>query len=284
LTKFSEAGQSDVRDRHEPVFFKDGNLRGCKTYLKTPLHYLVLIVAATWALSMPVVNGMIHPSRVQHVARRADTPKWEAVSIRPCKVPPGQRGGGVMLSAGRMALNCQPVSTFIAWAYIQYADGQNHPFYSVGQSGTAMEGGPSWLRSDRYTINAKPEGTPGKAMMQGPMLQAILEDRFNLKFHWERREISIYELTVTKSGSKLQRFTDGTCIPIDASKGCANIIPITPRGTAESTDILPKFCSAGPPRPSDPRGIGGGTGPAAGAPDAALQSNGATLGLVTIGV
>jgi uncharacterized protein (TIGR03435 family) len=150
--------------------------------------------------------------------RPPDTPKWEAVSIKPCVVPPGQRGGGVNVSAGRMVMNCQPMSAYIAWAYIQYADGQNHPFYAVGQSGIPMEGGPSWIRSDRYTINANTEGTPGKAMMQGPMLQTILEERFKLRLHWERREVSVFELTVPKGGSKLKRFPDGTCVPIDASK------------------------------------------------------------------
>jgi len=81
-----------------------------------------------------------------------------------------------------------------------------------------MQGGPSWIRSDRYTINANTEGTPGKAMMQGPMLQTILEERFKLRLHWERREVSVFELTVSKGGSKLKRFGDGTCVPIDASK------------------------------------------------------------------
>ena len=48
-------------------------------------------------------------------------------------------------------------------------------------------------------------------MMTGPMLQALLEDRFRLKIHSETREIPIYELTVAKSGSKLKPFTEGSC-------------------------------------------------------------------------
>ena len=55
-------------------------------------------------------------------------------------------------------------------------------------------------------------------MMQGPMLQKVLEERFKLRLHWERREVSVFELTVSKGGSKLKRFGDGTCVPIDASK------------------------------------------------------------------
>jgi len=40
--------------------------------------------------------------------------------------------------------------------------------------------------------------------MDGPMLRALLEERFRLKFHRETREVPIYSLTVAKSGLKLQ--------------------------------------------------------------------------------
>jgi uncharacterized protein (TIGR03435 family) len=40
--------------------------------------------------------------------------------------------------------------------------------------------------------------------MEGPMLQALLESRFNLKIHRENRDIPVYELTVAKGGPKLR--------------------------------------------------------------------------------
>jgi len=51
-------------------------------------------------------------------------------------------------------------------------------------------------------------------MMNGPMLQALLEDRFKLRAHRETREVPIYALTVAKDGAKLRPF-QGTCIPRD---------------------------------------------------------------------
>lgn len=54
--------------------------------------------------------------------------------------------------------------------------------------------------------------------MQGPMLQAILEDRFKLKVHHEAKEIAIYELTVAKNGPKLMPFKQGSCSPVDPTK------------------------------------------------------------------
>ena len=41
--------------------------------------------------------------------------------------------------------------------------------------------------------------------MNGPMLQALLEDRFRLRIHRESKEVPVYEMTVAKGGPKLQR-------------------------------------------------------------------------------
>jgi len=37
------------------------------------------------------------------------------------------------------------------------------------------------------------------------MLQALLEDRFRLKVHWETKDLPVYVLTVGKNGPKLKR-------------------------------------------------------------------------------
>jgi uncharacterized protein (TIGR03435 family) len=67
---------------------------------------------------------------------------------------------------------------------------------------------PGWVNSDRYDIEAKPpEDSPAKQnqqIVQGPMLQSLLEDRFKLVVRRETRDLPIYELTVAKSGSKLK--------------------------------------------------------------------------------
>jgi uncharacterized protein (TIGR03435 family) len=55
--------------------------------------------------------------------------------------------------------------------------------------------------------------------MNGPMLQALLEDRFKLKVHRETREAPVYALAVAKSGSKLKPFKEGSCVLIDSGRG-----------------------------------------------------------------
>jgi uncharacterized protein (TIGR03435 family) len=81
--------------------------------------------------------------------------------------------------------------------------------------GQEIKGSPAWVNSDRYVIDAKTEGPTAPEMMRGPMMQALLEDRFKLKIHRESKEIPVYELTVAKGGPKLQPYQEGGCIPRD---------------------------------------------------------------------
>ncbi len=48
-------------------------------------------------------------------------------------------------------------------------------------------------------------------MVSAPMLKTLLAERFQLKTHHESREVPIYELTVAKSGARLQPSSDATC-------------------------------------------------------------------------
>jgi len=68
-----------------------------------------------------------------------------------------------------------------------------------------ISGGPEWIDSDRYDIQAV---TPGAARPthdeQMAMLRTLLCDRFTLKFHREGKDFSIYVLEVARSGPKLK--------------------------------------------------------------------------------
>ncbi len=66
----------------------------------------------------------------------------------------------------------------------------------------ALEGAPGWIDSARYTIDAKAEGPQSGAMMRGPLMQSLLEDRFQVKVHRQTREVSGYVMTIAKGGPK----------------------------------------------------------------------------------
>lgn len=75
-----------------------------------------------------------------------------------------------------------------------------------------IEGGPSWMDSDRYQINAKSENPTSLDIMRGPMLQKLLADRFKLRVHREPRPAEGYVLTVVRGGPKLKPFKEGECL------------------------------------------------------------------------
>ncbi|MGA3242935.1 MAG: TIGR03435 family protein [Bryobacteraceae bacterium] len=142
----------------------------------------------------------------------AATLKFEVASVKPCKTEDGggggrMGGGGGSPSPGRLHLTCRTVMDLVRMAFLQYADGKSTP---PGRH-VPVSGGPAWIDSDRYDIDATAEGAPGQAMMSGPMIQALLEDRFKLKIHRETREVPVYAMTVSKGGARLQVGQPGKC-------------------------------------------------------------------------
>ena len=165
--------------------------------------------------AIPVAFGWAHvmPWRPQNVGAQA-RPQFDVASVKPCdtkSLPPGARSGSIDATEGRLSMNCVSVRSFISWAYIEYADPQRPRFFKR----PPIEGGPSWMNADHYTINAETERKVTPQMMQGPMLQSILEDRFKLKIRRVTREVPVYELTVAKGGFKMQPAAEGSCTPRD---------------------------------------------------------------------
>jgi uncharacterized protein (TIGR03435 family) len=65
-------------------------------------------------------------------------------------------------------------------------------------------GGPAWLQSERYDVTGKPDkpGRPSEEQLKS-MVRKLLVDRFQLTFHNERKELSVYAIVVSKSGPQL---------------------------------------------------------------------------------
>jgi uncharacterized protein (TIGR03435 family) len=83
-----------------------------------------------------------------------------------------------------------------------------------------VSGGPGWVGSDRFGIEAKvldaPVGPPPDFLKMSEqernqylernrvMLRGLLEDRFQLKVHHESKDMPVYALVVAKGGPKLK--------------------------------------------------------------------------------
>ncbi|HEY4088149.1 MAG TPA: TIGR03435 family protein [Bryobacteraceae bacterium] len=74
-----------------------------------------------------------------------------------------------------------------------------------------LVGDPEWVGSEHYDVQAKADSGASVQQMEQPMLQALLQDRFRLRLHREKRELPIYELSVSAGGVKLQQSREGAC-------------------------------------------------------------------------
>jgi len=79
--------------------------------------------------------------------------------------------------------------------------------------------GPEWMASERFDINAKlPAGSKGDHIPE--MIQALLTDRFGMKFHREMKDFPVYALVVGKTGLKMKESpSDPPADPADERKG-----------------------------------------------------------------
>ncbi|MDQ2840668.1 MAG: M56 family metallopeptidase [Acidobacteriota bacterium] len=224
---------------NEPHDYAEGILNVCKSYLESPLRCvsgvtgsdlktriqailagrlaceltfakkLALAVAAMAAITIPVAIGMTGARRVQ-AQPQLPTRRFQVASIRPCKV--FRKGTVQDWSPGTLHSECTSVQRLIQQAFGLFANGHMN-----AASFLSVTGGPAWTMSDLYEVEVKAEGPESHSTLNGPMLQALLEDRFKLKLHRETREVPVYALTVAEGGPKLEPF-QGSCIPRDFDK------------------------------------------------------------------
>jgi len=122
------------------------------------------------------------------------TPKFEVATIKP--TDPNFGGILIQFPAGTLALRGFTLKDIIGFAY----DMDNRQILNI----------PKEIESQRYDVVGKAE----KPLMPAntdvkPMVQSLLAERFQLKFHRETREIPVYVLTVVKGGHKMKPRTEG---------------------------------------------------------------------------
>ena len=103
----------------------------------------------------------------------------------------GGFGAQMRIAPGMISANGVPVRLLMRQAFGQLQDFQ-------------LVGGPDWINSDRFDIEAKLEGGgPMSPQVIQSVLRQILEERFALKVHRETRELPIYALVVARSDGRL---------------------------------------------------------------------------------
>lgn len=116
---------------------------------------------------------------------------FEVASVKPAS--PDQRAVDFLISpGGHLRITNLTLLEMVREAY-------GKKYYQV-------TGGPSWIDSDRFHVDAKAPGEATRKELM-VMLRQLLADRFHLQVREETREGNIYELIVAKNGPKLQKST-----------------------------------------------------------------------------
>ena len=242
----------------EPLDYAEAILTVCKSYVESPLSLvsgvtganlkkrihailtgrvaadlnfakkLALAAAAIATVASPILAGIMSSPGISARSRPA-APRFETASIKSCST--FSRSAYRDLPPGTFNSGCTTVQRLVQQAYGLFADGQMNP----GSSLTVV-GGQAWTTSDLYEIDAKAEGPQGHSMMNGPMLQALLEDRFKLKVHRDTRNVPVYALTVADGGLKLEPF-QGSCTPRDFDKPPSEADCVTSRLWSDEVDM-----------------------------------------------
>jgi uncharacterized protein (TIGR03435 family) len=151
-------------------------------------------------------------------------PAFEAASIKQ-----GASAAGPMdpvsvsyKPGGRMIAMNAPLRLLIQFAYGVHDSPHSQPLRA-----SQIMGGPAWIDSDGYNIEAKPEANTDQKHAW-LMLQTLLADRFRLTLHRETRELSVYDLTVRNSGIKLPAAKEANCVSFQPG--------MTPRSIPGSVD------------------------------------------------
>ena len=118
------------------------------------------------------------------------TPQFEVATIKP--TDPADGSQGFHTSGHRIFIENQSLSNLIKFAYAVHR--------------AQIVDAPAWIDHERFDIKGVPDlpGSPDIKQVQ-QMLQKLLTERFQLKFHRDRRDLSIYAITVAKSGTKIKK-------------------------------------------------------------------------------
>jgi uncharacterized protein (TIGR03435 family) len=121
-------------------------------------------------------------------------PVFDVVTVKP--VPPGRPGKNIGFDGHHFIFRGANLNDMIALGY--------------GLHTKQIAGAPDWAGNDLFDVEGTPDvpGVPNQKQIQS-LLQNLLADRFQLKFHNEKRDLAVYVITVAPGGPKLTETTAG---------------------------------------------------------------------------
>jgi uncharacterized protein (TIGR03435 family) len=152
----------------------------------------VLATASIAALVGPIGVGIVYAPSLRAQTR----PAFEVATVK--RNTSGDANSGSRVRPGGISISNMTIKDVLMWAY--------------QIRGFQLSGGPGWIDSEQYDIEAKPPSNTDP-QQQILMLQTLLRDRFSLELHRETKMLPVYELTIAKGGMKLK--DEGNCISLE---------------------------------------------------------------------
>jgi len=164
---------------------------------------------------------------------------FDVASVKVSRVQAGKDAEGpIIFGAAGLSGKNVTLKNLIAAAY------QAQPHQVIG--------GPNWLDSSEYDIDAKAARPATKDQLR-LMLRALLADRFHLSLHSETRELQTYELVTAKRGPRVNVAKDGVSMT-----ELANLISIQLTIPDAGDDpAKPSIAKGPPPHVVDKTGLPG---------------------------
>jgi bla regulator protein blaR1 len=244
-----------IRLGSEPQIYAEGILRVCERYVESPLvcvagvtgsnltqrielimkddtgamlngwRKLLLATAGVLAIAGPIVAGVLNAPRLRAQSPATGAgPAFKTVSVR-ANLSDDSQSYPWEMANGRFVVRNIRLGNLIANMY--------------GVQGVRMQGGPAWLETDRFDIEAQAEGNPSSQQMRS-MVKRLLADTFMLSVHTETQQQPVYTLLLARS--------DGAFGPMLRLSACTGKTDMPP-GPRDPGNPPPLSCGGFQSRP-----------------------------------
>ena len=159
-----------------------GTITGTWEQGDTPLPLVMTRVKPEAAWTIPE-----QPAKLPPMAKDAD-PSFEVATIKPARPDEQCKYFSVR---GRQFTTCNTNLTDLL-------------MFAYGVQSKQLINLPPWADTDKYDLAGQPDvpGAPNDKQIKS-MVQKLLAERFKLTFHHDKKELSVYAITVSKTGPKL---------------------------------------------------------------------------------
>ena len=200
---------------------------------------LLLASVGMSAIAGPIVFGLVNAPQIRgQSAQIAEVrlPSFEVTSVKPSGPQSGRHTGVYNFPGGKIIGGSCTVKILMFYAF-------NVPFARIS-------GGPAWVDRDRFDLVGIPPASSPASRLKPPgpnwplnadqrqMLQMLLMDRFQLKFHRETQIVPVYVLKRGRGKLKLEDAKDKDGYPWAGSFRGGGIIGDGLAGTNATMPLL----------------------------------------------